>query len=1667
MNINSNSDSDSTSDSYTELEKIDILDSEKEIKPISSKKSNSKKSNWFFRTVKYTFILFFIIFGLGIITLNLPFTRKIILKTGLEYLNDYLLAKISISDIRFKNYNHISIDDILIITNKDNKFDTLAKVSNLELKFKFFKLFNNEIIIDNLKFTNSDINLIKYHTDSSWNFSYIVPPSQDTTITPLPNLIINAIRFEFINSSLKLTDYTVDKQKKHLDLSNMDLHKLNFDISVFIDLQRSYYNANIHSLSLIDNKSNFTIDDLKLNAFLSPSRLTLKNINIITDKSNIVGKVLLNNFDIFGTDTNKTLDKSILISNLKTENFYPIEFFDILDLDVQIGGKVDFDIDIKGLLNDLEIKKFRITSIESTLDLKGRLKDLLTGNVQYELTSNESDIYSNDIYNIVKYIPREDIPKFNHIDIKYLYVKGDTKKVKTIFDFDTKQGKAKGEFDIGFEDLKYNCDIKFEKLNLSEFFNNNLLISDLSGSIKADGKKFDPKKLNVDLQLNLNNSRYLKYDIGFLDLSMKADGKGNIKVEKLNFSSKVLQKNSFHSDSTISKDTLNILNPNKLLTQTNNSIQNNQNLSNLDNSQKIELKLVGDFYFGTNSIDYNFDLNLNNFNLAKYLDKTALPIAVTSKFEIKGQNFDLDNMILSVNNQTELIDFGDRAFIPFDFKLNMNNQSSIKILDFNSDFFDINLKGNYKLIPLVDFIALQNDVIANFVNEKINTLTPKLDTSINLATYEIKPIQKYENINCDMIIKGKDMSIISAFIPGYYFDTKFDINLNINSLNTKSSIDINKFTFSNFYLSDNKFKLKFDTLDVLLNFSTNIINEIPELKSINFNSKSQSPVIFDNNEFEIKNLNLLFNNNNLKFENNIVVNNFFKIITNGDILINNENLEFDINEFNLGLGDSIIWRGKNNLIFNNKYNSFNFKSFDLVSNKEQELILKGSIDFQTQKIDNLLIEVNEYLLTDLLLLVDEFDKFNNGEYKLEFINKQKEKNLANNNLNDSINNKKNKQESYLFQDKSKEKKGKISGLIKNAKFVIDGGFEDPTIKINSNINKIIANGEKVGDLTVDLNHQNSNIEGNLEIKSQSTNLDLIIDVNALPINLGISNKNYDQRVNKKKNLDIDINLKNLALRSIENYVPAISDLNGTGDLNLNINGYLPDNLNYNGNAKFENVNFLVDQTNIRYKAEGTADISKELITLNDFKVFNYENDLKNGEANVEGTVKLKGLDIDELDIRLDTKNFLVLNQKAKKTLRWIYGDLRIATGNQPIRFYGTLSKPNVTGDIDVKFGNLVMPQEDISQIIRSQFNYKIINTNNQKDAEENNYYNYNINKKNQSKNNQFNNSNQETDFGKDTSNILANESDNSELMEIKEKEAENINQITNFSDLINYDLNIKIPGSLKVNMQINSLIELFAEITTKDANRPLKYIKKRENKEPKFYGEITVQDNSRMSFVKSFKTSGNLYFPTGNLLNPNLDLEANYRGRTNGSNPKEFLVNIKITGTKEEPIIYYSYILDGNLSTGDQSQILQDVISLLTIGNIKGRTGSQSGFDINRTTNDLTNSVLSDVFSKQLNQVLAKSGLNAEINFENGNLEQANIRISGQVLNVAQLSYGGRLSDINSANEIEMQVPFAALLDIPLLRDIILQASYTNTLNTIQTQDQKIWEVKLKLGGSK
>lgn len=1598
-----------------------------------------KKPSKFFKILKNTMLFFVFMLSFISIFFSITPSRQFALKIALDVLNAGLQGEILVKDVKFASLSNIYLEDIIIIANKD----TVLDAKRINIKFRFLKLFNNEVIVDKLVLNNTKVNLQRNKDDSTWNFEHIVYPSLDTTTTQVPDIKINVFHLEFINSQLKLSDNVNKELHTSLNLSNFNLQKLNIDLSAYAEIRNNIYRANIHKLSFVDEISKFSLINSKLSAALDPNSLKLSNLIVNTNSFQVLGKISLNNFDVFGIDTLKSINYANLSADLSTKQFTPIEFFDIISLkDLKIGGVLDLNIKAKGKLNDLVVEKFTIKSSETSLALSGHFWDLLDDNPKYELVTDESSVSNSDIYEIIGYLPKDKMPIFKHIDISDLHILGDTKAVKTQFNFDTKQGKLKGKFDYNFFSEDFDCDVNFNQLNLSSFFNKKVLLSDLSGQITAKGKSFDIQKSKFDVDLTINNSKFQEVNIGRLGLIANSIGNGKINIVNLKYSRKFTElTKTLTTDSTNSTNSTNILA---------NSSDNSAN-NNIAVVFKPEFEMNG--YLDVIDTDgndfstkhklapiYNLNFVLNEFDLSKLLANKDLPTSISGRGKIEGNGVDLDKIKINLNNQIDYLSFGDRAFLPFNLDLDIDNSTDLKKMNLSSDFLNLQLSGEYNFSELFELAHNQNLVLANFINDKLNNILPKLDSASNFGIFPINQVNKFPNIDCLIDIKVKDISILSAFVDNLYLKTQFETKLSIKSDSTVTQVQISDFQMPTMRLGYKGSRLRLQDFNFSAEFGTKLQEGITQFNYLRVGLNSSQPIIFDKKQYAITKFETSFRDDDFDFNFDLTYDSLINLKASGFGLITGEEkneLNFEIGDFLLSIGDSLFWRNTEKILFTNIYNSFDFYNFKLQGKNTDKFFISGLIDFQNRVSKNLSLQIETLQLDDIFSLLEAFNKEDIEEESVEKSTNDKnaEKQAAENN---------------------------IKGLIKSFNIAVNGSFDNPLIKVKSEIDDIIINKESFGNLTAELFHSQGIISGNIDIFSKKNGTNIDIEVKKLPILLSIDGKKFDERVNQKEELKVDIDVDKLALKTVENYAPAISDLNGFGYLKLNLGGYLSNNIDYNGKAKFEDVDFLVDATNIRYKANGEASLKKGLVNLDKVLVHNYEQDLTNGLAKVTGTISLKGVDIDYLDIIVNTKNLLVLNQKAKKTLRWIYGDLRIATGKEPLRFFGTLKKPSLTGDVDVLFGDLVMPQEDVSQIVKSKFNYIVKGS--EKDITNEVIF---IDKEKFNK--KWDNRKKQENLSLDSLKKAQEELKKQQEEELIEKEnGDNvINRNKRFSDIINYDLNLRIPGIFKVNMVINAAIELFAELSNKDLNKPLHYIKNRDEKDAKLFGDMVVKDNSRLSFFKSFKTSGYLYFTSGNLLNPNLDLVANYRGRTTGSNSKDFLVDIKIGGTKEEPIINYSYILGSTQSAGDQSQVLQNVFYLLTLGNLKSQGDGSGDFSLNKSTSDFANSMLAGMATKQLNQVLAKSGLNAEINFDSGDIEQAKIKLSGQVFNFAQLSYGGKLSDINSANEIQLSVPFSALFTSTFLKDMVLQASYINTLNTIQTQDQKIWEMKLKIGGSR
>jgi hypothetical protein len=398
----------------------------------------------------------------------------------------------------------------------------------------------------------------------------------------------------------------------------------------------------------------------------------------------------------------------------------------------------------------------------------------------------------------------------------------------------------------------------------------------------------------------------------------------------------------------------------------------------------------------------------------------------------------------------------------------------------------------------------------------------------------------------------------------------------------------------------------------------------------------------------------------------------------------------------------------------------------------------------------------------------------------------------------------------------------------------------------------------------------------------------------------------------------------------------------------------------------------------------------------------------------------------------------------------MYGKFIIASGEQPLRFYGTFKKPFLRGDVKVMQASITMPPEE-EQVSASGVRYTVLN-----DDQRNLL---------QSRENPI------TDLLKAISQATSDKA----IPIVKSKSDEDIDENellrrkrAGFNDLLDYDLNVLMPGKFLLKMILGTFEEIRANVEPTNKQTLMRF-QKEAFKLPRLFGEIKLLEGSQYKFLKVFDASGTLLFNTGELTNPTLDLLAVYKGQTRYDDELEnFRVIMKITGTKNLPQVAITWERNGIEATGDSAQIRNDALMKLIVGRTQAELfGRRSGGGIGTRDlgNQLSNS-LSAAASQLFSGLLEGTGLltNATISLQEGlsDLSQARLNLSGQLFSDVAWRAAGTIGDLSGNYEFSVDVPITILGDYDALKNLLLQLTRASApANAISTRQQKEWEMKI------
>lgn len=1396
--------------------------------------------------------------------------------------------------------------------------------------------------------------------------------------------------------------------------------------SVFVDLSlKSLLKNQIIANKVILNEPQINLLRRKSDSSWNYDRIAEPSKDTSTSHSKLfikVKKLDLRNSRFSYIDSLETIDINQKFNSnaLRFDNFNLIAYI---------------EIDLAKYKFKTKINKFSSNEITSGINIKQ-----FQGNFLIDTsTINAENVILNTNYfksNFQVFIQNIDI-FHNDIDLDKVQINLDLFLTDYNFDF-TQKFLDIPEKIIGNFDLQLNANGNFEQLEISEL---NVLTKDIE--LYLNGYLYNIIQ-NFTYELTIQNSKIDKKSLAsILPLLKNSIPNFNIiSIAKLDISG---SENYFNSVLNLFIDSGEILG-------------------------KIKLEFIKDLI-------YSMDITAKNLDFSSVIPNFDISGKLNSKISINGKGTTFENLNLKANIEAK------------------NSQIN------NIDIAEFKIDGEIKSC---DFIKI-NDLFIQFENDSSGNKYFALNGLANIQniknpSYSLQG--KFNNINLKKVLKNHNLP---NNLTG-----KFQINgenFKINELNTLFSLDLEKIENNhraiipakvdlklNFQQEKKFAKINSNFLDLELqgNFTpsilfTNIANQLEVIanqlekdisrsfkfyKTVDTAENKLNPIILDSdNSFFDMNLNFkdlsflnvilldynfsgsiysklnyVSNTNNFYFSIDTLKIQNFNLFTNNFNISSNElisNLVYNVNlDTNktpyLSYIDLELISQKDLNINKNNFSQTDIKiyysnetiHYDIKSNYNNKINLmsKGLMDFSTNFVklltDTLLINYNNYswinnklielTISDNFINIDNFEILRIGNERLVLSGTIID-NLANG-LNLNILSLDLKEISYFIDKMPINIDGKIDFLD----ITLESDLNNPEITLNTKVSEINIDNNYFGEFYSELNSRNGLFTGFAYINNKSKKL-LEILINRLPIYIGLdSNKKI---IDENEYFEANVFASELSLQLIDKFIPNISQLQGSTDLKAKIFGYLPKNINYSGNLEIKNGFFNLDNTNISYRADGRISFSNKLINIEKFMIRNLNRDLRDGKAEINGYVRINDNSLDYIDIKVTADKLLVLSDATKKVLPEVYGTLVIGTENGYIRFFGNLREPNLEGDINIINGDLKMPQMQSKQIVKSNFTYEI---------------------------------KQDKRIYKLTTII-----DTSQTKVIQKEEE------INFADLINYDLRIKMKN-FSLLFDMGTIGEVYAKIGTKDPSIPLRYTKLRTEITPKLYNaELEVKEGSTVKIFRSMETKGFISFPTGSIENPSLDLQAKYEGSfTNKNITNYFTVYVYITGTAAEPKIKLEYTLNGNAPIGDPKKIEEDAFILLATGRPRGVQSNNNAISSGSLFDESLNMGISQLASKSLSDLLLTTGVvqSADVKFEGEGMETAKVNFSGTLFGVGNWTIGGNIYDLTNL-EISFEVPIS--VNSKAFNDIIFQISRsTNSNINSQLQEQKDFEMKIKLGGS-
>ncbi len=632
----------------------------------------------------------------------------------------------------------------------------------------------------------------------------------------------------------------------------------------------------------------------------------------------------------------------------------------------------------------------------------------------------------------------------------------------------------------------------------------------------------------------------------------------------------------------------------------------------------------------------------------------------------------------------------------------------------------------------------------------------------------------------------------------------------------------------------------------------------------------------------------------------------------------------------------------------------------------------------------------------------------------------------------------------------------FGGLV-DASIELRGNLNDPKITLDFNADGVRAEDVRLSKSKV-LGKINSRLYYNehllniyLKFFNQPENIQTepyLMLVGSLPFDVRLA-----REAPRKLEGEVELLLQSTGfnLEFLDPFIPELSILSGTMTCDMRMKGLI-DAPSYEGQMSIRNTNLIFNPNGIQYILNGNFVPDGDQIRFENFTIQNARKPRLNvGTMKITGGFTLHGLKLNHFDIKADG-DLTVMTEDKRIIGQKLYGDLFVAAGKEGLLWQGNLDASHVRGQIFLKYADLVLPPEREAELIRTGVISVIFNDDTSKQVNnsiENKFTNNSDNRKNQA------------------NGYVSNKFASTMLSSATTK--------SSFLDGINYDLSIETQGTttLRFVFSTQTSEELYADLQGR-----LNFNKTTEIS--RITGQVHVGARSYYNFIKKFDASGKILF-TGDILNPELDVEANYQGtrdtaaigssssvvqiQSGGivagtSSAPQVLVTLKITGTRNEPktkiILQTKGFSDKDWVAWKEGDDEANAISYIITGQFRNELTDQQRMGLIGTNLGfaLASSMVMGPISEAARRATYGVIQSVDVLYYGGQMSQStDLRLTGQV-GEAVIRAGGRvLNDIGNAN-VSVELPFSAIVNSERYRNLILtlERRVEGVLNTTEEQ---------------